>query len=136
MAPTFVVQNKKEKAELLYLRGKALDFLPEYSKNAEECLSKAIKLMPTNARAWDALGHVYWKKASLVESRKCFEGSLEQDEDNIEVLRNLSMVCRQIQEPNDEQRRKNYLLSIQLANKCVTLDMKDSQSWCKCSYLK
>jgi Flp pilus assembly protein TadD len=94
MAPTFVVQNKKEKAELLYLRGKTLDFLPEYSKNAEECLSKAIKLMPTNARAWDALGHVYWKKASLVESRKCFEGSLEQDEDNIEVLRNLSMVCR------------------------------------------
>ena len=30
--PIDMVQNKKEKAELLYLRGRALDFLPEYSK--------------------------------------------------------------------------------------------------------
>jgi hypothetical protein len=41
-----LVQNKKEKADLLYLRGKALDYLPEYTKNAEEFLSKSIKLMP------------------------------------------------------------------------------------------
>jgi hypothetical protein len=43
-----IVQNKKEKAELLFLRGKALDYLPEYTKNAEEFLSKSIKLLPTN----------------------------------------------------------------------------------------
>lgn len=30
--PVDMVQNKKEKAELLYLRGKVLDFLPEYTK--------------------------------------------------------------------------------------------------------
>ncbi len=27
-----IVSDKKEKAELLYLRGRALDFLPEYTK--------------------------------------------------------------------------------------------------------
>jgi Tfp pilus assembly protein PilF len=59
------VQKKKEKATLLYLRGKCLDFLPEYTKQAEENLSKAIKLLPTNREAWDALGHVYWKKQDL-----------------------------------------------------------------------
>jgi len=89
-------QNKKDKAHLLYLRGRTLDYLPEYTKQAEENLSKSIKLMPTKKEAWDALGHVYWKKSDLVASRKCFEGSLEQDENNKEVLRNLSMVCRQI----------------------------------------
>ena len=52
--------------------------------------------MPTKKEAWDALGHVYWKKSDLANSRKCFEGSLEQDENNKEVLRSLSMVCRQI----------------------------------------
>jgi len=36
------------------------------------------------------------------------------------------MVCRQIQETNEKKRRENYLLSIQLANKCCTLDMKDA----------
>ena len=60
-----IVQNKKDKADLLYLRGKALDYLPEYSKNAEEFLSKAIKLLPSKQEAWDALGHVYWKKHDL-----------------------------------------------------------------------
>lgn len=130
-APIFSVQNKKEKAELLYLRGKTLDFLPEFTKTAEDSLAKSIKLMPTKTEAWDALGHVYWKKQDLVASRKCFEGSLEQDDNNIEVLRNLSMVCRQIQEPEEKKRIENFALSIQLATKACGLNMKDSQSWCK-----
>jgi len=92
----FIENDKKSKAHLLYLRGKTLDFLSEYSKQAEEHLSKAIKLMPTKKEAWEALGHVYWKKGDLLASRKCYEGSLEQDDNNKEVLRNLSMVCRQI----------------------------------------
>lgn len=55
-------KNKKAKAELLFLRGKAMDYLPEYTKQAEENLSKSIKLLPTKKEAWDALAHVYWKK--------------------------------------------------------------------------
>lgn len=39
-----LISDKKEKAELLYLRGKALDYLPEYTKQAEDMLSKALKL--------------------------------------------------------------------------------------------
>lgn len=38
--------SKKDKAHLHYLRGKTLDFLPEYTKQAEEHLSKALKLLP------------------------------------------------------------------------------------------
>lgn len=45
--PIEFVQNKRERADLLYLRGKTLDFLPEYSKSAEEFLSKSIKLLPS-----------------------------------------------------------------------------------------
>lgn len=45
--PIEFVQNKRERADLLYLRGKTLDFLPEYSKNAEDFLSKSIKLLPS-----------------------------------------------------------------------------------------
>lgn len=71
-----------------------MDFLPEYTKQAEENLSKAIKLMPTKREAWDALGHVYWKKQDIEHAKKCFEGSLEQDEKNVNALRNLSMVLR------------------------------------------
>ena len=80
--PIDLIKNKKEKADILYLRGKCLDFNPEYTKQAEENLSKSIKLMPTKKEAWDALGHVYWKKNDIQQSKKCFEGSIEQDENN------------------------------------------------------
>ena len=82
--------------------------------------------MPTKKEAWDALGHVYWKKNDLEQSAKCFESSLEQDDKNIEILRNLSMVCRQIKTTDESKRKANFARSIELATKAVSLDMKDS----------
>lgn len=95
-----------------------MDFLPEYSKIAEENLSKSIKLMPTKIEAWDALGHVYWKKRDIEQAKKCFEGSLEQDENNKLALRNLSMVYRSLstspkgEKFDSEESKKNYAESI------------------------
>jgi tetratricopeptide (TPR) repeat protein len=130
MKPIDLVQNKKEKADLLYLRGKTLEYLPEFSKVAEENLSKAIKLMPSKHEAWDALGHVYWKKGDLLNSKKSFETSLELNDKNKETLCKLSMVIRQVQEENPEKRRENFEQSIKFAGMAVTLDMTDSQTWC------
>jgi tetratricopeptide (TPR) repeat protein len=127
--PIEFVQNKKEKADLLYLRGKTLDFLPEYSKGAEDFLSKSIKLLPSKFEAWDALGHTYWKKRDLAGAKKCFEGSLEQNADNKDALRHLSMVLRMLDEPNADLKKKNFSDSIQLANKAVSLDLSDAHSW-------
>lgn len=133
--PIDLIQNKKEKAEMLYLRGKCLDFNPEYTKMAEENLSKSIKLMPSKKEAWDALGHVYWKKNDLHQAKKCFEGSLENDDKNAEALRHLSMVCRQLQtnaageKLDAEERKKNFQQSIAMAKKAVALNLTDSQSW-------
>ena len=39
------------------------------------------------------------------------------------------MVLRMIEEPNVEQKKKNYRESIALASKAVGLDLGDSQSW-------
>lgn len=106
---------------MLFLRGKCLDFEPEYTKQAEENLSKSIKLMPTKTDAWDALGHVYWKKQDIEQSKKCFEGSLEQDDKNKVALRNLSMVYRMLdgaasgEKFDAEDKKKNYRHSIDLA---------------------
>jgi hypothetical protein len=36
------VDNKKDKAKLLYLKGKILDLLPAYEKSAEEYLNKSV----------------------------------------------------------------------------------------------
>jgi len=74
--------------------------------------------MPTKAEAWDALGHVYWKKQDIEQAKKCFEGSLEQSESNKVALRNLSMVYRQLDKTSSgekldgEEKRNNYKVSI------------------------
>jgi lipoprotein NlpI len=128
--PIDMVQNKKEKADLLYLRGKTMEYLPEFSKAAEENLSKAIKLMPAKREAWDALGHVYWKKGDLANSKKSFETSLELDDKNKDTLCRLSMVVRQVKEENLEKRTANYAQSIAFAKQAVNLDLGDSNSWC------
>ena len=129
--PIDLVSNKKEKADLLYLRGRALDFLPEYTKQSEDLLSKSLKLLPTKREAWDALGQVYWKKNDLPAAKNCFESSLEQEPNSADILRNLSMIYRQINVDDAEIRKANFRKSIELAKKAVALGMSDSQSWCK-----
>ena len=53
--------NKKVKSEYYYLKGKTLDFIPEFQKEAEEILCKAVKLKPCWHEPMRALAHVYWK---------------------------------------------------------------------------
>ena len=62
LIPHLAEKDKDDRADLCYLRGKALDFLPEYTKKAEDFLSKASVLRAKFPEAHDALGHVYWKK--------------------------------------------------------------------------
>ncbi|KAK6157618.1 hypothetical protein DH2020_011866 [Rehmannia glutinosa] len=45
-----------QRATYEYLRGKILDVFPEYKKEAEDHLSKAVKLNPSLADAWLSLG--------------------------------------------------------------------------------
>ncbi|KAK6134166.1 hypothetical protein DH2020_032116 [Rehmannia glutinosa] len=45
-----------QRATYVYLRGKILDVFPEYKKEAEDHLSKAVKLNPSLADAWLSLG--------------------------------------------------------------------------------
>ena len=60
--------DKKAKSEYFYLKGKTLDFIPEFQKEAEEVLCKAVKLKPFWNEPMRALAHVYWKKQDFEKS--------------------------------------------------------------------
>ncbi|RXH70244.1 hypothetical protein DVH24_007500 [Malus domestica] len=49
-------KHPAQRAKYEYLRGKILDVLPNYRKEAEDHLSKAVKLNPSLADAWLCLG--------------------------------------------------------------------------------
>lgn len=60
----------------LYLKGRALNVMPQHSKEAEEVLSRAVKLDPKLVEAWNELGECYWKKDNFEEAKNCFSGAL------------------------------------------------------------
>ena len=57
-------------------RGRALNVMPEFSSEALECLSKAVKLDPKLVEAWNQLGECYWKNKDIEAARNCFNGAL------------------------------------------------------------
>jgi tetratricopeptide (TPR) repeat protein len=115
------------KAEYLTLRGRALNVMPHYSKEAEDCLSKAVKLEPKLADAWIILGECYWKNNQIELARNCFTGALGHTKSKV-ALRNLSMVMRQMGESAVE-RAKNIEESVSMAKQAVQLDITDGTSW-------
>lgn len=64
------------RAHTLMLKGKALNVSPDYNAQAEELLSKAVKLDPELVEAWNQLGEVYWKKGDVSAAHTCFSGAL------------------------------------------------------------
>lgn len=68
---------QQDAARYYYFRGRALNVKPDYNKDAEDLLSKAIKLDPKLVDAWNELGECYWKNNKLKEATNCFTGALK-----------------------------------------------------------
>mmetsp|Transcript_7904 Transcript_7904/g.15317 ORF Transcript_7904/g.15317 Transcript_7904/m.15317 type:complete len:409 (+) Transcript_7904:5037-6263(+) len=118
---------KPQKAELFYIKGRALCMKGTYDRKAEEALSKSIKLDPARAEAWIWLGEVFYMKKDYVQAKRCLEGSITQCGRTKEALRKLSMVVRFIGEAKD--RASNVRESVELARQALKLDLNDGYSW-------
>ena len=73
---TCVSDKIDNKAQYLVLRGKALNVLPGYHPDAQEALSKSVKLDPKLGDAWVALGECYWSNNDVESAKNCFLGAL------------------------------------------------------------
>ncbi|KAM4564322.1 tetratricopeptide repeat protein 5 [Fundulus diaphanus] len=118
----------KHKAEFLLQKGRCLNVAQDFSADAEECLSQAVKLDPRLVEAWNILGDQYWKKGDLIASKNCFTGALQREKNKVS-LRNLSMVLRQLPAASDDEHGKHVLESVDLARDAVQLDLSDGTSW-------
>ncbi|KAK3421597.1 hypothetical protein EUGRSUZ_G02222 [Eucalyptus grandis] len=116
-----------QRATYEYLRGKTLDVFPDYKKEAEEHLSKAVKLNPSIADAWLCLGNCIWKKGDLPSAKNCFNLALSKGP-NKEILCQLSMLERKMAQGSDNQ-AEIVEESIKHAKEAIALDVKDGNSW-------
>jgi len=121
--------------QVCYVKGAALNTLQAHSVQAEELLSKAVKLDPSNIEAWLALGTCLWKKNDMVQAKACFMESISQRE-NKAAYRELSMITRQLQGADKvsagqaKPSADSYVQeSIDYAKKAVAMDLEDHLSW-------
>ncbi|KAG9160292.1 hypothetical protein Leryth_018939 [Lithospermum erythrorhizon] len=122
-------ENRKlpmQRATYEYLRGKILDASPEYNKEAEEHLTKAVKLNPSLADAWLSLGNCIWKKGELVTAMNCLKLALKKGPHK-KILCLLSMLERKVSQ--DVESIEYVEESIKHAREAVSLDVKDGYSW-------
>ncbi|XP_049386216.1 uncharacterized protein LOC125850406 [Solanum stenotomum] len=116
-----------QRATYEYLRGKILDAVPVYKKEAEDHLSKAVKLNPSLADAWLCLGNCIWKKGDLNAAKNCFTFALGKGP-NKKILCQLSMLERKLS--HDAENPEEVVdESIKHAREAITLDVKDGYSW-------
>lgn len=64
------------RAKYYYLKGKTFNVVDKFTPQAEELLSKAVKLEPKLIEAWNELGECYWKNDDIQQAKNCFIGAL------------------------------------------------------------
>ncbi|KAJ3129383.1 hypothetical protein HK098_001484 [Nowakowskiella sp. JEL0407] len=128
--------NAHQKAFYSYLRGRLFNTLTKYNKDAEDNLTKSVKLDPHLVKAWDSLGECICKKGDMNQAQLCFQSALIEKR-NKTSLRNLAMIVRQCGS-SPEEIRNNIQKSIALCKEAIQCDMEDSRSWygLGTSYLK
>jgi len=115
-------------AKACCLKGRALGFIPGQERQAEELLSKALKLNPQLVEAWNALGEVYWNQKDLDRAQNSFQQAVELCGPNVVSLRNLSIVLRAI-DADDLGKSVNYAEGLAKAKEATALDANDPQNW-------
>ncbi|WVY98053.1 hypothetical protein V8G54_030204 [Vigna mungo] len=120
-------KSPTQRATFEHLRGKMLDVFPDYRKEAEDHLSKAVKLNPSLADAWLCLGNCIWKKGDLTAAKNCLSLALDKGP-NKKILCQLSMLKRKMSQGVENQ-AELVEESIQHAKEAITLDVKDGNSW-------
>ncbi|KAL3501820.1 hypothetical protein ACH5RR_036269 [Cinchona calisaya] len=120
-------KSPMQRAEYEYLRGKVLDVFSDYRKDAEDHLSKAVKLNPSLGDAWLCLGNCIWKKGDLSAAKNCFMLALSKGP-NKKILCQLSMLERKMAQGAEKQAER-VEESIKHAKEAITLDVRDGNSW-------
>ncbi|KAI5677270.1 hypothetical protein M9H77_08220 [Catharanthus roseus] len=116
-----------QRAKYEFLRGKILDVFADYKKEAEDHLSKAVKLNPSLGDAWLSLGSCIWKKGDLSAAKNCFMLALSKGP-NKKILCQLSMLERRMAQGAENQ-AEIVEESIKHAKEAIALDVKDGNSW-------
>lgn len=125
---TSLKDNIPSKATYSMLRGRALNVLPVYNKEAESLLSKAVKLDPKLVDGWNHLGECYWKNKDVTSAKNCFIGALNHSKNKVS-LRNLSMVLRQLPTKDAFEKADIVRESVEKAKEAVEMDIADGNSW-------
>lgn len=119
-----------ERPLLMLLQGKLLDASSgsAHSPEAEELLTRAVKLDPRSVDVWNTLAECLWKGGQLELARACYHEALRV-RTNSDTLCQLSMLQRTISNLARGADPSLVLDSLRLAKEAVQLDVECGLSW-------
>ncbi|CAF4693516.1 unnamed protein product, partial [Rotaria sp. Silwood1] len=124
------IRDPCQRALFSYWKGRAFNLFPEYDKRATDYLSKAALLQPSNVLTLNELGESYAKNGEFEMAANCFKNANSKEKNRL-VLRNLSIVTRQLASKVTDRTERNRMIeeSIQYAKQAVELNVQDGASW-------
>ena len=102
---------------------------------AEALLSKSVKLEPTNAAAWNALGECFAKKGEVKGARSCFANAVKNGAKRGDPARARALRCHSIllrkAAPGETHAElaQNTKEAIVRTKAAIACDMDDGESW-------
>ena len=87
-------ETLEKKAYRTYLKGRVLNVAPDHCPEAEQLLSKAVKLEPNLVNAWIELGECYWKRGEVETAKTCFEGALSHVSNEVFDVSETKSICQ------------------------------------------
>ncbi|KAI9197139.1 uncharacterized protein BJ171DRAFT_522847 [Polychytrium aggregatum] len=124
--PRLFRPSAHQRGRFYLLRGQLFNCLSGYSPQAEQDLSKCLKLNPGASEAWNCLGECFWKKLDLENARRCFEAGLSKARSK-ELLLSLAQLLRQSGQATDVQ--KSLQESLVLCKEALASNLDDPLLW-------
>ncbi|KAJ3032854.1 hypothetical protein HDV00_007020 [Rhizophlyctis rosea] len=120
--------SAEQRAYYHYLRGYIYLCSTQYNKLAEDNLSSALKLDPSNAEAWRCMGLSYFRKKDLPNARRCFDRAIELKR-NEKTLYELSVMIRQTLPEDMEKLELQLEESVSFTKELMDANVQNIKAW-------
>ena len=111
-----VLKKFPEHGETLAMKGLILNCM-ERKAEAYELVRKGVKLDIKSHVCWHVYGLLYRSDREYTQAIKCYRGALRHDKDNIQILRDLSMLQVQMRDLKGFVETRQQVLTLKPTNR-------------------
>lgn len=112
-----ILKKVPNHGETLSMKGLLLSCTPGRKKEAEEFVKRGLRFDITSHVCWHVYGLLYRSQGDYPQAIKCYLNALRHDADNLQILRDLSLLQVQMRDLKGYQETRRRLLMLKPSNR-------------------